>query len=101
MALSATLKLAKCGTDRKSTTAPRPTPGARSSQKRPAAQALIGYVLSEPGQRAIARTGWQPVLPGVPGPPRPAGARKLYPPWTSLFGRQTQVLQQYQAIFGA
>ena len=74
---------------------------AANGPERPAAQALIGYVLSEPGQRAIARTGWQPVLPGVPGPPRPAGARKLYPPWTSLFGRQTQVLQQYQAIFGA
>jgi iron(III) transport system substrate-binding protein len=66
-----------------------------------AAQALIGYILSPAGQRAIAKTGWQPVLPGVAGPPRPAGARKLYPPWTALFGRQNQVLRQYQAIYGA
>lgn len=66
-----------------------------------AARALIGYVLSEPGQQAIAKTGWQPVLPGVAGPPRPDGARELYPPWTALFGRQDQVLRQYQAIYGA
>jgi len=75
------------------TVAPQQTAG-------PAAQALIRYVLSEPGQTAIGKTGWQPVLPGVPGPARPAGATEVYPAWTALFGRQNQVLQQYQAIFG-
>ena len=65
-----------------------------------AAQALIRYVLSGPGQTAIGKTGWQPVLPGVAGPARPAGATEVYPAWTTLFGRQNQVLQQYQAIFG-
>ena len=65
-----------------------------------AAQALIRYVLSEPGQTAIGKTGWQPVLPGVAGPARPAGATEVYPDWTALFGRQNQVLRQYQAIFG-
>ena len=69
--------------------------------KGPAAQALLGYVLSATGQTAIAMTGWQPVVPGIAGPARPAGATEVYPPWTALFGRQTQVLQQYQAIFGA
>jgi iron(III) transport system substrate-binding protein len=66
-----------------------------------AAQALLRYVLSTEGQTAIGKTGWQPVLPGIPGPARPAGATEVYPAWTALFGRQNQVLQQYQAIFGA
>jgi iron(III) transport system substrate-binding protein len=61
---------------------------------------LLRYVLSAGGQAAIAKTGWQPVLPGVPGPPRPPGATEVYPDWTALFGRQQQILRQYQAIFG-
>ena len=65
-----------------------------------AARALLRYVLSTEGQTAIGKTGWQPVLPGVAGPARPAGATEVYPAWTALFGRQNQVLQQYQAIFG-
>lgn len=67
----------------------------------PAATALLTYVLSPAGQRAIGKSGWQPVLPGIAGPPRPAGATEVYPAWTALFGRQNAVLQQYQAIFGA
>lgn len=66
-----------------------------------AAQAFLRYVLSPAGQTAIGKTGWQPVLPGIAGPPRPAGATEVYPGWTALFGRQNQILQQYQAIFGA
>jgi iron(III) transport system substrate-binding protein len=67
----------------------------------PAAQALLRYVLSTSGQTAIGKTGWQPVLPGIAGPARPAGSKEVYPAWTTLFGRQTQILQQYQSIFGA
>ncbi len=66
-----------------------------------AARALLRYVLSPAGQAAIGHTGWQPVLPGIAGPPRPAGATEVYPGWPALFGRQQQILQQYQAIFGA
>lgn len=66
-----------------------------------AARALLRYVLSAPGQTLIGKTGWQPVLPGIAGPARPAGTKEVYPAWTTLFGRQTQILQQYQAIFGA
>jgi iron(III) transport system substrate-binding protein len=66
-----------------------------------AAQTLLQYVLSTPGQTAIGKTGWQPVLPGIAGPARPAGSQEVYPAWTTLFGRQTQILQQYQSIFGA
>jgi iron(III) transport system substrate-binding protein len=66
-----------------------------------AAQAFLRYVLSPAGQTAIGKTGWQPVLPGIAGPARPAGATAVYPGWPVLFGRQQQILQQYQAIFGA
>jgi iron(III) transport system substrate-binding protein len=66
-----------------------------------ATQALMRYVLSASGQTVIGKTGWQPVVPGIAGPPRPAGATEVYPGWTALFGRQNQILQQYQAIFGA
>ena len=66
-----------------------------------AAQAFLRYVLSPAAQAAIGKTGWQPVLPGIAGPPRPAGATEVYPAWPALFGRQQQILQQYQAIFGA
>jgi iron(III) transport system substrate-binding protein len=66
-----------------------------------AAQAFMTYVLSSAGQTVIGKTGWQPVLPGIAGPPRPAGATEVYPAWTAVFGRQQQILQQYQAIFGA
>lgn len=65
-----------------------------------AAQAFIRYVLSPGGQAVIGQTGWQPVLPGIAGPPRPAGATVVHPGWSALFGRQQQILQQYQAIFG-
>jgi iron(III) transport system substrate-binding protein len=66
-----------------------------------AARAFLRYVLSPAAQTAIGKTGWQPVLPGIAGPPRPAGATEVYPGWSALFGRQQQILQQYQAIFGA
>jgi len=66
-----------------------------------AAQAFLRYVLSPAAQAEIGKTGWQPVLPGIAGPPRPAGATEVYPAWPALFGRQRQILQQYQAIFGA
>lgn len=66
-----------------------------------ATQALLRYVLSPAGQAAIGKTGWQPVLPGIAGPPRPAGATEVYPGWPALFGHQQQILQQYQAIFGS
>jgi iron(III) transport system substrate-binding protein len=66
-----------------------------------AARAFLSYVLSPAGQATIGKTGWQPVLPGIAGPPRPAGATEVYPGWSALFGRQQQILRQYQAIFGA
>jgi iron(III) transport system substrate-binding protein len=66
-----------------------------------AADDWLRYVLSAHGQQEIASTGWQPVLPGVAGPPQPAGATSVSPDWTKLFGQQQQLLRQYQGIFGA
>jgi iron(III) transport system substrate-binding protein len=65
------------------------------------AQAFLAYVLSDDGQRRIAETGWQPIRPGASGPPQPAGATTVSPDWTALFGKQRELLQQYQGIFGA
>lgn len=65
-----------------------------------AATEWIRYVLSADGQRRIAETGWQPVLDGVDGPPRPEDVTQVSPDWEDLFGTQRDLLEQYQAIFG-
>jgi iron(III) transport system substrate-binding protein len=63
-----------------------------------AAESLVEFVLSEPGQVAIAGTGWQPIRASAGGPP-PEGAQ-VYPDWTTAFGRQDELLAGYRAIFG-
>jgi iron(III) transport system substrate-binding protein len=72
-----------------------------ATKRSAAAETWLRYVLSPDGQRRIAETGWQPILPGIAGPPKPPGARAVSPDWTALFGQQRQLLQQYQTIFGA
>lgn len=64
-----------------------------------AANQFIRTVLSPEGQRAIAGTGWQPVIPGIEGPEKPAGAQQVSPDWSALFGRQQDLLQEYQTIY--
>lgn len=65
----------------------------------PAVKDFLGYVLSTQGQQRIAATGWQPVVAGVAGPPRPAGATSVSPDWSALFGHQQELLTQYRATF--
>jgi iron(III) transport system substrate-binding protein len=60
---------------------------------------FLRYVLSRDGQQRIADTGWQPVLAGVAGPPKPAGAAEVAPDWPALFGRQRELLTEYQTIY--
>ncbi len=60
---------------------------------------FMGYVLSTDGQQRIAATGWQPIVPGVPGPPQPAGAQTVSPDWAALFGHQVELLGQYRSVF--
>jgi iron(III) transport system substrate-binding protein len=64
----------------------------------PAAESLVDFVLSEPGQVAIAGTGWQPIRAAAGGPP--AEGPQVYPDWAGAFGRQEELLEGYRAIFG-
>jgi iron(III) transport system substrate-binding protein len=63
-----------------------------------AAESLVEFVLSDPGQVAIAGTGWQPIRASAGGPP--AEGSQVYPDWTAAFGRQDELLAGYRAIFG-
>jgi iron(III) transport system substrate-binding protein len=63
-----------------------------------AAESLVEFVLSDPGQAAIAGTGWQPIRASAGGPP--AEGPQVYPDWTDAFGRQDELLAGYRAIFG-
>lgn len=78
-----------------------PIAATSASKHTDAADAFLTYVLSADAQRRIAKTGWQPVLPGIPGPPIPAGVTPVSADWPTLFGRQKAILQQYQALFGS
>ena len=64
----------------------------------PAAQSFVEFVLSDPGQVAIAGTGWQPIRASAGGPP--AEGPQVYPDWAGAFGRQAELLDGYRAIFG-
>jgi iron(III) transport system substrate-binding protein len=64
-----------------------------------AAKDFLSYVLSTDGQQRIAAAGWQPIVPGIAGPPQPAGARSVSPDWDALFGHQDQLLAQYRSVF--
>ena len=63
-----------------------------------AAESFVEYVLSDPGQQVIAKTGWQPMRAGGGGPP--PGGKQVFPDWTAAFGHQQDLLTQYRAIFG-
>lgn len=69
-----------------------------ATENSPAAESFVEFVLSEPGQEAIAGTGWQPIRPGAGGPA--AEGTQVYPDWAVAFGRQEELLAAYRAIFG-
>ena len=72
----------------------------KASKHATAADEFLDYVMSADAQKRIAATGWQPVLPGIPGPPIPVGVTGVTADWPKLFGEQQSLLQQYQALFG-
>jgi iron(III) transport system substrate-binding protein len=72
----------------------------KASKHTEAADEFLDYVMSTDAQKRIAATGWQPVLPGIAGPPIPAGVTGVTADWPKLFGEQQSLLQQYQALFG-
>ena len=63
-----------------------------------AARALVEFLLSAAGQRALADAGQQPVIAGSGGP-QPGGP-VVSPDWSAVFGRQDELLREYAAIFG-
>ncbi len=63
-----------------------------------AAESLVEFILSEPGQKAIGSVGFQPIREGAGGPP-PDGTQ-VAPDWSVALGRQADLLAEYQAIFG-
>ncbi len=68
------------------------------SANAPTAMSFTDFALSNPGQTAIAGTGWQPVLAGVSGGPAPDGSQ-VGPDWSALFGEQDTLLADFHAIF--
>lgn len=66
-----------------------------------AAETFEDFVLSKPGQQAIAKTGRQPSLPGVPGIDKPASATIVSPDWPAFFGDKASLFAGYQKIFGS
>ncbi len=60
------------------------------------AEDFAEFVISEPGQSLIARTGWQPILAEVPWD---VGGAQVTVDWAELFGRRDQLLAAYRAIF--
>ena len=69
-----------------------------ASENVPTAESFVEFVLSDPGQVAIAGTGWQPIRASAGGPP--ALGPQVYPDWAGAFGRQEELLDAYRAIFG-
>jgi iron(III) transport system substrate-binding protein len=63
-----------------------------------AGESFVEFVLSEPGQEAIAGTGWQPIRASAGGPP--AEGPQVYPDWDGAFGHQEELLDGYREIFG-
>ncbi|MBA2700802.1 MAG: extracellular solute-binding protein [Chloroflexi bacterium] len=63
-----------------------------------AAEAFVEFLLSRAGQAVLGEAGQEPVL-GDSGGPRPGGPQ-VRPDWSAVFGRQEQLLEEYQAIFG-
>lgn len=68
-----------------------------SSDSPSLAQAFVASLVSVPAQQAIAETGWQPIRPDVAWP---YASPAVDPDWSSLFGRQEELLASYREIFG-
>lgn len=62
------------------------------------AEALVDFILSEAGQTIIGETGFQPIRPGVPGPP--TRGSQVAPDWNAIFDTQAELLEEYRSIFG-
>ncbi len=78
-----------------------PIGSVRTSADPALARSFVGDVLSPAGQRAIAKSGKQPALPGIAVRPASAGPHVVAPAWPALFTAKARLLSEYQGIFGA
>ena len=67
----------------------------------PFARQFADFATGAQGQQAMAAANTYVILPGMGGPPIPAGAPVIAPDWPSLFDSSTKVLTVYSTIFGA
>lgn len=72
---------------------------ARQAHAAAAAKELISFVTGTAGQKVLAGAGSYPMLPGMGGPPVPAGAPVVSPDWTAIESGQAQLLSRYQQVF--
>jgi iron(III) transport system substrate-binding protein len=67
----------------------------------PLAQKFATFVASSAGQQVMAAQGTYVTLPGLGGPPIPAGSPIASPDWPALFANYTSVLADYATVFGS
>lgn len=67
------------------------------SERSDAAHRFVEYVISVPGQEAIAGTGWQAVLDGIGD--APDGPQQTID-WSQAVDRQEELLDRYRQLFG-
>ncbi|MDQ6658337.1 MAG: extracellular solute-binding protein [Actinomycetota bacterium] len=65
-----------------------------------AASSFADYTASVEGQKLMAKQGTYVVLPGMGGPPLPAGSPVASPDWTIVFGSSKTLLADYARVFG-
>lgn len=73
---------------------------ARESADSTIAQDFISYVVSEPGQQLIGKSGSYPARTEIDGPEIPADAPIAYPDWSTISDTKDALLSDYQQIFG-
>lgn len=66
----------------------------------PSAGEFASFVASPAGQKIMAGEGTYAAVPGMGGPPLPAGS-VAEPDWPKLFGTYKSVLAGYAAVFGS
>lgn len=62
---------------------------------------FASFVASPAAQKIMAGAGTYVAMPGMGGPPQPAGGPVADPDWPNLFGTYKSVLAGYAAVFGS
>jgi iron(III) transport system substrate-binding protein len=70
-------------------------------QPSPLAEEFAGYAASRVGQQMMAGQETYVTIPGLGGPPIPAGSPTVSPDWAALATQSKSMLAEYVAIFGS